>query len=107
MKAEDFEIVVSKLDATCNEVLLNRAKQYSSTADRLHNFRMAAKMQRCSAVRALNAMRLKQEISLNDLVNNYSEFGELSTPAMWKEKIIDDINYLKLLYAMCMEDNLI
>ena len=102
-----FDKVFSEVMDECEEVLINRNVQYASDSDRLHNFHQAAHKLRTSAVQACNSMRAKQDIALDDLVHNYTKLGKRAYPDLWKEKIIDDINYLILLYALCREAELL
>ena len=102
-----FDRLFVEVIDSCEEVLLNRNAQYSSTTDRLHNFYQAAHKLRTSTLQACNSMRAKQDIALDDLVHNYTKYGNRAYPDLWKEKILDDINYLILLYAICREAQLL
>ena len=102
-----FDKVFSEVMDECEAILINRNTQYASDSDRLHNFYQAAHKLRTSAVQACNSMRAKQDIALDDLVHNYTKYGNRAYPDLWKEKILDDINYLILLYALCREAQLL
>lgn len=46
MKSEEFEEVINKRIEMCKTVLCNKADEYA-TDDRLHNFKVAGKLQKC------------------------------------------------------------
>lgn len=70
-------------------------------ADRLHNFKRAAEIDRVSPEVALKGMVLKQWVSILDMVD---DIDTRSWPLeMWEEKIGDSINYLILLEALVKE----
>lgn len=94
------EITVNRLDK-CLEVLCSKADEYA-TDDRLHNFKVAAKLQNCTPISALGGMMCKHTVSVYDLIREY-EAGKTISPEMWWEKIGDSINYLLLLSALVVE----
>ena len=74
-------------------VLGNKAKEYAVSDDRLHNFRVAAKIQDVSVPKAIWWFMLKHLVSVKDLVD-----GNIKpTTPLVEEKIGDMINYLILL----------
>jgi hypothetical protein len=98
MDTKKFEATDAKLTDHCNKILLDRAKDYA-TADRLHNFKMAGKLQGKYPEDALIGMMAKHVIALHDAIDL-----EKKRPIdWWKEKIGDNINYLRLLWGLLNE----
>ncbi len=89
---------------TCKSVLCSKAEEYA-TDDRLHNFKVAGKLQKCTAVKALGGMMAKHTVSVYDLIDDYEQ-GEAISKETWAEKIGDSINYLLLLTALLAERNI-
>lgn len=100
MKHFAFKTVVENQLDRSREVLLGKAEEYSSAQDRLHNFRVAAKLQGVSEKEALGGMMSKHTVSIFDMIRDDEDVNL----AMWDEKITDHINYLLLLRAMVAED---
>ena len=102
MRTEQFENVINNRIETCKSVLCSKAEEYA-TDDRLHNFKMAGKLQKCTPVKALGGMMSKHTVSVYDLIDDYEQ-GKAISKEMWAEKIGDSINYLLLLTALLEED---
>lgn len=102
MQAEQFKNVINNRIETCKSVLCSKAEEYA-TDDRLHNFKVAGELQKCTPVKALGGMMSKHTVSVYDLIEGYEQGKEIS-PKMWSEKIGDSINYLLLLTALLEED---
>ena len=102
MRTEQFEEVINNRIETCKSVLCSKAEEYA-TDDRLHNFKVAGKLQKCTAVKALGGMMAKHTVSVYDLIDDYEQ-GKAISKEMWTEKIGDSINYLLLLTALLEED---
>ncbi len=101
MRTEQFEEVINNRIETCKSVLCSKAEEYA-TDDRLHNFKVAGKLQKCTPVKALGGMMAKHTVSVYDLIDNYEQ-GKAISKEMWVVKIGDSINYLLLLTAMLEE----
>ena len=101
MRTEQFEEVINNRIETCKSVLCSKAEY--ATDDRLHNFKVAGKLQKCTPVKALGGMMAKHTVSVYDLIDNYEQ-GKAISKEMWTEKIGDSINYLLLLTALLEED---
>ena len=101
MDTKTIEMIIDERLEKCRAVLVNKAKEYA-TEDRLHNFKVAAKLQNCNPVTALAGMMCKHTVSVYDLIRD-NEIGINITPEMWDEKIGDSINYLLLLTALLKE----
>lgn len=99
MNNDDFNaVVISRLNK-CNDILFAKNKEYSSDTDRLHNFKVAARVNGCTPEQALWGMNTKHLVSIMDLVEDPSK----ATKEMIDEKITDSINYLLLLEALLIE----
>lgn len=99
MKTEQFEKIVQEQINRCTSVLIDKAKEYA-TADRLHNFKVAAEMQDCTPRHALAGMMAKHTVSVYDMCNSGNDYPM----ELWDEKITDHINYLLLLRAVVEEE---
>lgn len=82
------------------ETLLNKAKEYATDGDRLHNFKVAADVQGISPTAALAGMMAKHTVSVYDMIGT----SEVYPLDLWEEKIKDSINYLFLLWALLNEE---
>ena len=72
MKAEQFENIINNRIETCKSVLCSKAEEYA-TDDRLHNFKIAGELQKCTPVRALGGMMAKHTVSVYDLIDDYEQ----------------------------------
>jgi len=105
MTNEEFYNVVNKCVANINGVLDNKAREYSSKDDRLHNFNEAKDIMRCKTREyALLGMLNKHLVSVIDMIMTYEADDRLPSEDMLDEKIGDTINYLILLKACFLED---
>lgn len=105
MTNEEFETIKNGCIAEINRVLGNKAREYSSKQDRLHNFNEAKKIMRCNTREyALLGMLNKHTVSVTDLILKYEKEGILPDENTLEEKIGDSINYLILLKACFLED---
>ena len=98
MNTEQFSEVAAQLLRRCEDTLANKAAEYA-TEDRLHNFRVASKMQDITMQEALAGMMAKHTISIYDMCRA----GAGVATGLWDEKIVDHINYLILLRAIVHE----
>lgn len=101
MKTEKFESILNERIDKCVKVLCAKADEYA-TEDRLHNFKVAARLQNCTPITALAGMMAKHTVSVYDLIQR-QEQGFVVTREMWDEKIGDHLNYLFLLTALIEE----
>lgn len=100
MTGAKFEEVFKEQFGRCEEVLINKAKEYA-TEDRLHNFKVAAVLENVTVKKALAGMLAKHTVSVYDMCRSDKAYSI----EMWNEKITDHINYLILLRALIEEDN--
>jgi len=102
MKPEQFKQVVDQQMAKCTEIMVDRAKQYA-TDDRLHNFKVAGSLQGIDPKQALAGMMAKHTVSVYDMCLNRN--NKQYPIELWDEKITDSINYLLLLKALVVEQD--
>lgn len=105
MNSEKFNEIISAQLEHCKIVLCKKAKEYA-TKDRLHNFKVAASLERTTPVAALMGMMAKHTVSVYDMCIGTDGYEHLNYPLeLWDEKITDSINYLLLLRALVEEEN--
>ena len=97
---EAFERVLQEQLALCTDILCRKSKEYSTDADKLHNFKTAAAVQGISQIQALSGMMAKHTISIYDMCMS----GKSYPIPHWEEKITDSINYLLLLKGIIVEE---
>lgn len=100
MTGKEFsDLLQRRLNLTVS-VLDNKAVEYATGSDRLHNFKQAAAMLRCTPAQACLGFMTKHLVSVFDMVETFP-----GTPTVEKidEKIGDAINYLILLEALLKE----
>ena len=102
MDTEQFNSIVADTLSKCQDTLCKKAKEYA-TADRLHNFNIAAGLENTTPIGALAGMMAKHTVSVYDLIQR-NEQGLDVPMELWDEKIGDSINYLILLMALIRED---
>ena len=79
MTVETFNKIVEKQMSDCKETLITKASEYA-TADRLHNFKVAAKLQNCTVEQALAGMMAKHIVSVYDMCKS----GNIYPAEMWE-----------------------
>lgn len=102
-KAKLFENVVNATLDKCKETLVIKAKEYRRNNNPFHNFERGAELSGFDDVQVLKGFLLKHEVSINDIINDYSVDGILPTEAMLDEKIGDILNYYLILKAMFIQ----
>ena len=100
MKSEVFNKHLQHMQAVTVDTLMQKAKEYATDGDRLHNFKVAAAIQGISPKAALAGMMAKHTVSVYDMIGT----GEDYPLDLWEEKIKDSVNYLFLLWAMVNEE---
>lgn len=96
MKALEFNELLNARLKKITETLGQKALQYESKADRLHNFKVAAQLSNSTPEKALWGMAMKHLVSITDLISGQLENNRKNID----EKIGDMINYLILLEAL-------
>ena len=102
MNTQKFNEILESTIQKCRDTLKVKSSEYA-TEDRLHNFKVAAKIQHCTPITALAGMMAKHTVSVYDLIQR-NEQGLDVPMELWDEKIGDSINYLILLMALIRED---
>jgi hypothetical protein len=100
MNTQEFDKILNERLFKIKEVLANKAKEYSSDKDRLHNFKEASKFLNCTPEKALLGFLTKHLVSVIDMINNSNVIYD---EAIINEKIGDCINYFILLEALMKE----
>ena len=106
MNQETFDKYTRRLLTKATQVRHAKRSEYCAEEDRLSNFRKAAHVQDTSIEGAISGMMAKHTVSIYDMVNGEFETFDPNAPypiELWEEKIIDNINYLILLYAAVRE----
>jgi len=101
MNQEDFNEVVEDRTRQIIEVLTEKAKEYSSDTDRLHNFKVGAALLGVSPEKYAWFLSVKHLVSIQDTIDAIDE--EFPSQEYVNEKFGDAINYLILLDALIRE----
>ena len=105
MNSDAFNKHLQYMQEATVGTLTNKAKEYASDGDRLHNFKVAAEVQGISHAAALAGMMAKHTVSVYDMIREGGYHPEAMFPmGLWEEKIKDSINYLFLLWALLNEE---
>jgi hypothetical protein len=96
MTTDDFTRLIEEQIARSTSLLIDKAKEYASDIDRLHNFKVAAQLLGGTQEQALGGFLAKHVVSVFDMINSGKEYPK----EVWNEKITDSINYLLILRAM-------
>ena len=102
MKTKDFFDMFDGISRRCKELMGYKSAEYARNDDKLHNFKEAAKLEKCTPEKALRGMLTKHIISVYDFIDDL-EHEKHHTMEQWDEKIIDSINYFILLRALLAE----
>lgn len=100
MLTKEFNAIVEDLTNQIKNTLIRKADEYNLDADRLSVFKRAAGIQNQTQAQALLGMMTKHVVSIYDYVEGNIKFTE----ALAREKIVDNLNYLILLYAVLKEE---
>lgn len=98
MTPEKFETILKERLKKIEDILASKADEYGSV-DRLHNFKVAGRLNHESPLVSAWGMATKHLVCIVDMVKGDS----LITPYMVEEKFGDMINYLILMEAICIE----
>lgn len=100
MKEESFDKIIEKRCEAIKEILTHKALEYATDKNRFHNFEMAAMKQDTTPEKALMGMKVKHDVSVDDLVEWAKNSPEKLNHCIINEKIGDSINYLILLEGL-------
>lgn len=103
MRAERFDTILNERLEKIRRVLEAKASEYTSAADRLHNFKRAAAVLGTTPAKALLGMWVKHVVSIMDLVDEDAGARDDRFYALLDEKVGDAVNYLILLEAILRE----
>ena len=104
MTKKDFDKLLDRRLKLIREVLNTKAGEYASDRDRMHNFKVAAKLVSTPETpeQALWGMLRKHLVSVIDMIDMTGQ-GECPSEAKRDEKIGAAINYLALLEGLLVE----
>lgn len=101
MEHEKFnEFLYELIDNGIASTLESKSSDYSTTNDKLYNFKLQANIDGITAIEALRGNWLKHRASICQGLNELQQTGKPRPYSWWREKCIDDINYIILLLAM-------
>lgn len=96
---KEFEFIVEQRCCAIVDTLKIKAKEYA-TENRFHNFDVAARKRNTTPEDALMGMKIKHDVSVDDLVELAKNSPEKLNLSIINEKIGDSINYLVLLEGL-------
>lgn len=96
-----FEKVVNEQINRCEDLLVNKGREYAPGEDRLAAFKKAAALQDCTQLEAALGMLAKHLVSVTDMIQSREHY----TTSRWDEKITDTINYLLIIRAIVEEEH--
>lgn len=96
MTSKRFEEVVEGITKIVKDTLVKKQSEYNLTDDRLDVFKKAAGRQMITTQQALLGYMDKHVGSIYDYVHENKDISR----ELLLEKIVDNINYLMLLYAV-------
>lgn len=103
MKHDDFNKFLDDIVSRIKSTLGAKSADYSTTDDKLYNFKLQARIDGITSMEALRGNWLKHRASI---CQGLDELPDKVRPwTWWVEKGIDDINYCILMLAMlCSEE---
>jgi len=102
MKHEVFNLLLEeRLEKTWTTMNI-KGDGYRSEDDQFHNFKAAGRKKNITPEAALMGMKLKHDVSVDDIVENLKK-GILPSKKLLDEKIGDSIVYLTLLEGLLVE----
>ena len=99
MKQDQFDLILKSRLESIKNVLGGKAQEYAINDDRLHNFKVAARIAGNTPREALWGMAMKHLVCVDDMIKGHTT----PTPYLINEKLGDMINYLVLLEAVLIE----
>ena len=103
MNQEDFNKLLEERIERTRLTLNAKAVEYASGYDRLYNFKEAGRKLNVTPEKALQGMKIKHDVSVDDLIRLAGGCPDKLTEEIINEKIGDSINYLILLEALLKE----
>ncbi len=102
MLQREFDKLLDNIIEETKRTLANKADEYASSKDRLHNFKFAAKLESTCPEKALRGMMTKHVVSVYDMIDAVNR-GKVFPPEYAGEKLGDMRNYCILLEALLLE----
>ena len=106
MNNAEFEKLFEERVEKTRKLLFNKAKEYAATEDRLHNFKVGARITNQTPARVLDGFMLKHYISYRDILTDMDN-GKRIDPVKLEDKLGDIITYMFLQEAIIMESGLV
>lgn len=105
MNIETFNRLVDYIvEKRIKTVMCAKSVEYARGDDKLHNFKRAARMKDCTPIEASRGMKLKHEVSIQDMLDALNDLEHIEyNRELWEEKFTDDINYRILQWAILAE----
>lgn len=103
MNVDEFDAVTDHVFNLAKTTLRKKNTEYSGGGDRLHHFKVAARIQDCSPELALRGMAMKHLVSILDAFDDSADPAYVPPESLIVEKINDAINYLVLYAGLCRE----
>jgi hypothetical protein len=106
MNQEHFNAYANSLMSQASKVRNAKRTEYEAEHDCLSNFRKAADLQNTTVPVAIAGMMSKHTVSIYDMIKVEFDIAHVDPPYsldIWREKLIDHINYLLILYASIRE----
>lgn len=103
MTHKEFDKFLEEVLGKIRDVLRSKSADYSSTDDKLFNFKLSAEMEGVTPMEALRGMWLKHRTSIRQGLDELQK-GKKRPWSWWLEKGIDDINYEILMLAMLISE---
>lgn len=100
MTVIEFNKIVDNRCNTIQKVLIEKAKEYATDNNRLHNFDRCANITSQTRERCLDGFMLKHYTSYRDILDNI-DIGILPSKELLNEKVTDLINYF-ILFEACV-----
>lgn len=102
MTQEQFNAVVLDISNYSDALLLKKNAGYATACDPLHNFNLGADFINGTPAQAAWGYMTKHLVALQDKINR-NDFSDLED---FREKCTDILNYVKIIYAIGVDNTL-
>lgn len=99
MNPDEFEALFDDVVGIMRSTLIDKAREYATDGDRMHNFKRAGAMNQETPEQALWGMNTKHIVSIMDMIDSEKVYPL----AVWEEKLKDYLNYGVLLWACAID----
>ena len=100
MKHENFNKFLDEILVKVKSTLASKSSDYSTTDDKLFNFKLQGRIDGITSIEALRGNSRKHRASICQGLDELQQTGKPRPYEWWLEKSIDDINYTILMLAM-------